>query len=118
MSQNTILEISVEQQAWILKELRRGRYGYLLALHILLLVVRGKTPSAIADFLLRFRASVYRAIEAWREGKLQEQWWHSADRLIVSIPTRTVMGDQTATPQTETPTPGQNEKQFLAGALD
>ena len=33
----------------MLNELRRGRYGYLLALHILLLIAKGKTPTAIAD---------------------------------------------------------------------
>jgi DDE superfamily endonuclease/Homeodomain-like domain len=75
MSQNTILEIIVEQQGWMLKELRRSRYGYLLALHILLLVAKGKTPSPIGDFLFCSRSSVYRAIAAWRRGKLQEQWW-------------------------------------------
>jgi putative transposase len=75
MSQNTILEISVEQQAWMLNELRRCRYGYMLALHILLLVAKGKTPSAIADFLCCSRSSVYRAIAAWRDGTLHEQWW-------------------------------------------
>jgi putative transposase len=77
MSQNTILEISVEQQAWMLNELRRCRYGYLLALHIILLVAKGKTPSAIADFLCCSRSSVYRAIAAWRDGTLHEQWWPS-----------------------------------------
>jgi hypothetical protein len=60
-----------------LKELRRCQYDYLLALHILLLIVKGKSPSAIADFLLCSRSSVY-AIEAWWEGKLQEQWWSAA----------------------------------------
>jgi hypothetical protein len=45
----TILEFAPEQQDWMLRELRRCRYGYLLALHILLL--RSKTPSEIADFL-------------------------------------------------------------------
>jgi putative transposase len=78
MSQETILEISPEQQAWMLDELRRGRYGYLLPLHILLLIAKGKTPSAIADFLCCSRSSVYRAIEAWQDGKLQEQWWPPA----------------------------------------
>lgn len=75
MSQEAILEISPEQQVWVLDELRRCRYGYLLPLHILLLIARGKTPSEIADFLCCSRSSVYRAIEAWQDGKLQEQWW-------------------------------------------
>jgi hypothetical protein len=68
MSQETILEISAEQQVWMLDELRRCRYGYLLALHILLLIANGKTPTAIADFLCCSHSSVYRAIEAWQDG--------------------------------------------------
>jgi hypothetical protein len=78
MSQETILEISPEQQVWMLGELRRCRYGYLLSLHILLLIARGRTPNAVAAFLCCSRSSVYRAIEAWQDGKLQEQWWSAA----------------------------------------
>ena len=37
MPEAKILEISSDQQAWMLQELRRCRYGYFLALHILLL---------------------------------------------------------------------------------
>jgi hypothetical protein len=62
----------------MLKELRSCGYSYLLAFHILLLIAKGKTPSAITDFPLCSRSSIYRAIEAWREGKLQEQWWPTA----------------------------------------
>ena len=70
-----ILEISTTQQEWMLSELRRCRYGYLLAIHILLLCLRGKNPTEIADFLLCSRSSVYRAIEDWQSGKLIAQWW-------------------------------------------
>jgi transposase len=70
-----ILEFSTEQQEWMLSELRRCRYGYLLAIHILLLCLRGKNPTEIADFLLCSRSSVYRAIEDWQSGKLIAQWW-------------------------------------------
>lgn len=75
MSQTTILEISPEQQDWMLRELRRGRYGHLLALHLLLLLLHGKTPSAIADFLLCSRTSVYRARVAWQDGTLLAHWF-------------------------------------------
>jgi transposase len=75
MPETKILEISSDQQAWMLQELRRCRYGYFLALHILLLYVRGKNPTEIADFLLCARSSVYRAIEDWQSGKLGDQWW-------------------------------------------
>lgn len=71
----TIIEIPEEQQQWMLRELRRCRYGHLLALHILLLLVRGKTPTEIADFLLCSRASVYRAKAAWTDSTLHQQWW-------------------------------------------
>jgi hypothetical protein len=50
-------EISPEQQGWMLDELRRCRYGYLLALQILLLIAKGKTPTAIADFLCCSRST-------------------------------------------------------------
>jgi hypothetical protein len=56
MSQDSILEISVEQQEWMLKELRSCRYSYLLALHIVLLIAKGKTSSAITDFPLCSRS--------------------------------------------------------------
>jgi len=75
MSETTILEIPPDQQEWMLRELRAGRYGYLLALHILLLCTRNKTPSEIADFLICSRTSVYRTLEAWRGGKLAVAWW-------------------------------------------
>ena len=75
MPKTKIIEITSKQQAWMLKELRRCRYGYFLALHILLLHARGKNPTEIADFLLCSRSSVYRIIEDWKNGKLANQWW-------------------------------------------
>jgi len=59
----------------MLRELRRCRYGHLLALHILLLLLRGQPPSAIADFLFCSRTSVYRARAAWQDGTLLAQWF-------------------------------------------
>jgi len=70
-----ILEISTQQQAWMLCEVRPCRYGHLLALHILLLLARGKSPTEVADFLLCSRASVYRNQAAWERGQLSAQWW-------------------------------------------
>lgn len=54
----------------MLAAIRRARYGYLLALHILLLCAKGKTPTDIADFLLCSRSSVYRICHAYRTGTL------------------------------------------------
>src|SRR5215467_7740733 len=50
--------------------LRRARYGYLLAFHILLLCAAGRNPTEIAAFLLCSRSSVYRIVRAYRAGSL------------------------------------------------
>ncbi len=71
MPGKTILEISAAEQAAILRELRAARYGYLLALHILLLCAQGRTPSEIATFLFCSRSSVYRVVAAYQRG---ERW--------------------------------------------
>src|SRR5262245_38031869 len=101
MPETKILEISSDQHAWMLQELRRCRYGYFLALHILLLYVRGKNPTEIADFLLCARSSVCRAIEDWQSGKLGDQWWPQEPPVeseqtepLGSIPAETLRGDQ------------------------
>jgi putative transposase len=54
----------------MLFELRRARYGYLLALHIILLCAAGYTPTQIAAVLFCSRSSVYRAVKAYRAGSL------------------------------------------------
>ena len=55
----------------MLKELRAARYGYLLALHVLLLCAQGRTPSEIASCLFCSRSSVYRIVDAYQRG---ERW--------------------------------------------
>src|SRR5215203_5007956 len=50
--------------------LRRMRYGYLLAFHILLLCAAGRTPTEMAAFLFCSRSSVYRIVRAYRVGSL------------------------------------------------
>jgi transposase len=50
--------------------LRRTRYGYLLAFHILLLCAVGRNPTEIAAFLLCSRSSVSRIVRAYRTGSL------------------------------------------------
>ncbi len=71
MPGKTILEISADEQEAMLRELRAARYGYMLALHILLLCAEGRTPSEVAAFLLCSRSSVYRAVAAYRSGTLR-----------------------------------------------
>ena len=51
-------------------ELRRARYGYLLALPLLLLCAAGRTPSEVASVLFCSRSSVYRIVRAYRAGTL------------------------------------------------
>jgi transposase len=66
----TIVEISPTEQARMRAELRRARYGYLLALHLLLLCAAGRTPSEVATVLFCSRSSVYRIVRAYRAGTL------------------------------------------------
>jgi transposase len=54
----------------MLAVLRRARYGYLLALHILLWCAAGRTPTETAAVLFCSRSSVYRTVRAYREGTL------------------------------------------------
>ena len=54
----------------MLAALRRARYGYLLALHSLLLCAAGRNPTDIAAVLFCSRSSVYRAVHAYRVGAL------------------------------------------------
>ncbi len=77
MPQKTILDIPAEEQAQMLRELRQTRYGYLLGLHILLLCAAGHTPTEMASFLLCSRSSVYRTVEAYRQGDFASCWTNS-----------------------------------------
>jgi hypothetical protein len=54
----------------MLSQLRQARYGYLLALHVLLLCAAGRTPTEIAAFLFCSRSSVYRIVAAYRSQSL------------------------------------------------
>ena len=65
MPGSTILDVPQHEQEWRLAELRRARYGYLLALHVLLLCVAGRTPTEIATVLFCARSSVYRIVNAY-----------------------------------------------------
>jgi transposase len=66
----TIVEIPPEEQGRMRAELRRARYGYLLAVHLLLLCAAGRTPSEVATVLFCSRSSVYRIVRAYRAGTL------------------------------------------------
>src|SRR5215467_9828164 len=73
MPSTTLLEIPLEEQAQMRAVLRRTRYGYLLAFHILLLCAVGRTPTEIPAFLFCSRSSVYRIVRAYRAGSLGVQ---------------------------------------------
>jgi transposase len=66
----TIVPIPPAEQARMLADLRRARYGYLLALHLLLLCAAGHTPTEIAAVLFCSRSTVYRGVKAYRAGGL------------------------------------------------
>ena len=68
MPRATIIEIPPEEQAQLLAELRRARYGYLLALHILLLCAAQRSPTEIAAVLFCSRSTVYRVVQGYRAG--------------------------------------------------
>ena len=70
MPKSTVIEIPQDEQAQMLAALRRARYGYLLALHILLLCAAGRNPTEIAAVLFCSRSSVYRTVRAYQEGTL------------------------------------------------
>jgi len=67
---STILDIPQLEQEQMLSQLRAARYGYLLALHVLLLCAAGRTPTEIASFLFCSRSSVYRIVSAYRSNSL------------------------------------------------
>ena len=72
MPRTTIVEIPPTEQAQMLAEVRRTRYGYLLALHILLLCAAQRTPTEIAAVLFCSRSTVYRVVAAYRAGQWNE----------------------------------------------
>jgi putative transposase len=70
MPMTTVLDLPQAEQVQMRTALRRARYGYLLALHVLLLCAAGRTPTEIAACLFCSRSSVYRIVRAYRAGTL------------------------------------------------
>src|SRR6266702_3740029 len=169
MPDTAFLDIPEEEQAQMLAALRRARYGYLLALHVLLLCAAGRNPTDIAAFLFCSRSSVYRIVRLYRarklgftvdaEGQLMAPvrttilmpwmkrslgallkappraygWsrirWHTeqlqahevmvfADELDIHLLPKVGAAWMPKGSQEEVMTPGQNEKHYLAGALN
>jgi hypothetical protein len=88
MPKCTLVAIPEEEQAQMLAVLRRARYGYLLALHILLLCAAKRTPTDIAAVLFCSRSSVYRTVQAYRTGALG--WEHNEQGQLLP-PVRTTV---------------------------
>jgi hypothetical protein len=59
----TIVESSPTEQAQMVAEVRRARYGYLLAIPILLLGAAQRSPTEIAAVLFCARSSGYRVVQ-------------------------------------------------------
>ena len=70
MPTSTCVEIPEEEPAQMRAALRRARYGYLLALHLVWWCAEGHTPTAIADVLFCSRSGVYPTVRAYRAGTL------------------------------------------------
>ena len=64
MPKNTFVDIPHEEQRQMLAARRRARYGYLLALHLLLRCATGRKPPMIAAVLFCSRSRVYRTVHA------------------------------------------------------
>jgi putative transposase len=89
MPTSTGVDIPQEEQAQMLAALRRARYGYLLALHLLLLYATGRNPTEIAAGLFCSRSSVYRTVRAYRVGSLG--WEHDTQGRLVPPGRTTVL---------------------------
>jgi transposase len=89
MPKSTFVDIQQEEQAQMLAALRRARYGYLLALHIVLLCAAGRTPTEIAAVLFCSRSSVYRTVRADRAGTFG--WEHDDQERLVPPGRTTVL---------------------------
>jgi len=102
------VDIPPLEQARILAEVRRARYGYLLALHILLLCAAQRSPTEIAAVLFCSRSTIYRVVKAYRVGQLaglaegeEAGQEHPQRRLTVLSPAlqRSVLAILQATPR-------------------
>lgn len=70
MPPSTRHDLAQGEQAQMLGALRRAGYGYLLALHVLLLGAAGHTPTKIAASVCCSRSSGYRTVRAYHAGTL------------------------------------------------
>jgi hypothetical protein len=95
VSRTTIVDLPPAEQAYILAEVRRARYGYVLALPILLLCAAQRSPPELAAVLFGSRSTVYRVGRAYRAGQWEglaegeeASQEHLPRRLTVRAPAR------------------------------
>jgi transposase len=79
-----VIDIPAVEQARLRKHLRRARWGSWLTLHILLLLARQRSPTAIADWLFCSRSTVYAAAWAWQQGR--RPWETTGNSTSASLP--------------------------------
>ena len=77
-----VIDLSPAEQVRLRQQLRRARWGGWLALHILLLLSQQRSPTAIADWLLCSRSTVYAAAWAWQQGRRP---WEEASGLATPL---------------------------------
>lgn len=77
-----VIDLSPAEQVRLRQQLRRARWGGWLALHILLLLSQQRSPTAIADWLLCSRSTVYAAAWAWQQGRRP---WEEASGLAAPL---------------------------------
>ena len=70
LPRSTGLDLAQEAHAQLLAALRRARYGYVLALHIVLWCAATRHPTEIAAVRFCSCSSVYRTMRAYRAGTL------------------------------------------------
>src|SRR5262249_12278295 len=90
MPSTTLLEIPPAEQVQMRAILRRARYGYLLAFHILLLGAAGRNPTEITAFLFFSRSRVYRIVRAYRARRLGGPI-HGDGQLSIAVQSTTFM---------------------------
>lgn len=69
MPSRIVVEIPDAEQARLVGQLRRARWGGWLTLHILLLLAQQRTPTDIARWLFCSRTTVYAAAALWQAGR-------------------------------------------------
>jgi len=85
-SRTTIGEIPPAEQAHILAEVGRARYGDVLALHMVWLCAAQRSPTELAAVLFCSRSTVYHGVKAYRAGQFSPALKRSVLTILPSVP--------------------------------